>query len=55
MTSARETAELQVIPAAPQQVRVSFLGSRTQVDVSLPLDVPIANLTPQLVKLTRVR
>jgi type VII secretion integral membrane protein EccD len=55
MTSARETAELQVIPAAPQQVRVSFLGSRTQVDVSLPLDVPIANLTSQLVKLTRVR
>jgi type VII secretion integral membrane protein EccD len=54
MTSARETDEFRVISAAPQQVRLSFLGSRTQVDVSLPLDVPIAHLAPELVKLAGV-
>lgn len=55
MTGARETQEKRVISPVPPQVRLSFLGSRTQVDVSLPLDVPIAGLTPDLVKLARVR
>jgi type VII secretion integral membrane protein EccD len=55
MTSVRETDKFRVISAAPQRVRLSFLGSRTQVDVSLPLDVPIARLAPELVKLARVR
>ena len=37
-----------------QRVRLSFLADRTQVDVSLPRDVPIAGLLPELVKLRAV-
>jgi type VII secretion integral membrane protein EccD len=51
VTGVREVVEFRVISAAPEQVRLSFLGGRTQVDVSLPLDVPIASLAPELVKL----
>ncbi|WP_445161745.1 type VII secretion integral membrane protein EccD [Mycobacterium sp. Dal123C01] len=54
MSTASETDEFQVISAASQHVRLSLLSNRTQVDVTLPLDVPIANLTPELVKLARV-
>src|ERR1700710_1150829 len=54
MTTSSETDEFQVIAAASQHVRLSLLSNRTQVDVALPLDVPIANLTPELVKLARV-
>jgi len=48
-----ETAESPVVSAAPGLVRVSLLGGRTQVDLSLPLDVPVAGLIPQLAKLIR--
>src|SRR5262245_10363694 len=41
--------------AAPGQVRVSVLGGRTQLDVAVPLDVPVASLVPELVKLVRSR
>jgi type VII secretion integral membrane protein EccD len=44
-----------VVSAAPDWVRLSFLSSHTQVDVSLPLDVPIASLAPELVRLVRSR
>jgi type VII secretion integral membrane protein EccD len=54
MTRSSEADELQVMPASSPQVRLSFLGNRTQLDVALPLDVPIAGLTPQLVQLTQV-
>jgi type VII secretion integral membrane protein EccD len=54
MTGVHDAEEIRVISAAPERVRLSFLGSRTQVDVSLPLDVPIAGLTPALVKFARV-
>ena len=54
MTGSPVTDELRIISASSPQVRLSFLGNRTQVDVTLPLDVPIANLTPELVELTRV-
>lgn len=50
-----ELAEPHVISAAAERVRLSFLADRTQVDVSLPRDVPIAGLLPELVKLVRSR
>lgn len=53
MSATPETVESQVVSAAPELVRLSLLGGRTQVDVSLPLDVPIAGLIPQLAKLNR--
>ena len=48
-------AEPRVISAAAERVRLSFLADRTQVDVSLPRDVPIAGLLPELVRLVRSR
>jgi type VII secretion integral membrane protein EccD len=54
MSTTSETNELRVVSAASPHVRLSLLSNRTQVDVTLPLDVPIANLTPELVKLGRV-
>lgn len=51
MSDALTTDELRLISPAPQRLRLSFLLSRTQVDVALPLDVPIVNLIPRLVKL----
>lgn len=42
---------VRTMSAAPQRVRLSLLSNRTQVDVSLPLDVPIVGLLPHLVKL----
>jgi hypothetical protein len=50
-----ELAEPRVISAAAERVRLSFLADRTQVDVSLPRDVPIAGLLPELVRLVRSR
>ena len=58
MTGVRESVELTdrpVIPAVPDRVRLSFLGGHTQVDVALPLDVPVAALVPQLLMLVRSR
>jgi type VII secretion integral membrane protein EccD len=54
VTGVREPARRAISPA-PQRARLSFLGDRTQLDVSLPLDVPIARLTPDLVSLVRSR
>lgn len=51
MTSALTKDELQVISAAAQRVRVSLLCNTTQMDVALPLDVPIVGLVPQLIQL----
>lgn len=55
MTDPRGRGHAATISPVPERVRVSFLSSRTQVDVSLPLDVPIAGLTPELVKVARLR
>ncbi|OMC08453.1 type VII secretion integral membrane protein EccD [Mycobacterium sp. SP-6446] len=41
--------------AAPEHVRVSVVGGRTQLDVALPVDVAVASLLPELVKLVRSR
>ena len=51
LTDAETTDELRIVSPAPRRVRVSFLCRRTQVDVSLPLDVPVVELVPRLVKL----
>jgi type VII secretion integral membrane protein EccD len=40
---------------APEHVRVSVMGGHTQLDVALPLDVPVASLVPELVKLVGSR
>ncbi|BBX33130.1 secretion system protein ESX-1 [Mycolicibacterium mageritense DSM 44476 = CIP 104973] len=55
MTGARELVQVRVVPAAPEHVRLSVVGGRTQLDVSLPLDAPIASLMPELVKLVESR
>jgi type VII secretion integral membrane protein EccD len=55
VTGVRELVQVRVVSAAPEQVRLSVLGGRTQLDVSLPLDAPIASLVPELVKLVRSR
>lgn len=55
MTGVRELAETWIPSAAPEQIRLSVLGDSSQMDVSLPLDAPIAILVPELVKLIRSR
>ncbi|MEC4764906.1 type VII secretion integral membrane protein EccD [Mycobacterium sherrisii] len=52
MTAIPQTAPGKLISAASEQVRVSVLCNKIQADVVLPIDVPIAALTPKLVKLT---
>jgi type VII secretion integral membrane protein EccD len=56
-TSAMSAVPLSPAPLSPvpQHVRVSVVGGRTQLDVALPLDVPIASLVPELVKLVKSR
>lgn len=55
MTGARELVQVRVIPAAPEHVRLSVVAASTQLDVSLPLDAPVASVLPDLVKLVRSR
>jgi hypothetical protein len=44
-----------MVSAAVERVRLSFLGGCSQVDVSLSLDAPIADLAPEAAKLLRPR
>jgi ESX secretion system protein EccD len=55
VTGVSELRTLQVVPAAPDQIRVSVLGGRTQLDVTLPADVPVAAFLPELAELIRSR
>jgi type VII secretion integral membrane protein EccD len=55
VTGADELARVQLLPAAPEQVRVSVLGGRTQLDVALPADLPIAEFLPELARLVESR
>lgn len=55
MTGVSELRTLRVVPAAPDQIRVSVLGGRTQLDVALPSDVPVAVFLPELAELIRSR
>ena len=55
MTGVSELRTLQVVPAAPEQIRVSVLGGHTQLDIALPADVPVAAFLPELAELIRSR
>jgi type VII secretion integral membrane protein EccD len=51
VTGVSELRTEQVVSAAPDQVRVSVLGGRTQLDVALPTDVTVAAFLPELAEL----
>jgi type VII secretion integral membrane protein EccD len=51
VTGVSELRTLQVKSAAPEQLRVSVLGGRTQLDVALPADVAVAAFLPELAEL----
>lgn len=51
MTGVSELRSVQVVSAAPEQLRVSVLGGRTQLDVALPADVTVAAFLPELAEL----
>jgi type VII secretion integral membrane protein EccD len=55
VTGIRELGHTSAMSAAPEHVRVSVVGGRTQLDVALPVDVPVASLVPELAKLVRSR
>jgi type VII secretion integral membrane protein EccD len=55
VTGVSELRTLQVVPAAPEQIRVSVLGGHTQLDVALPADVPVAAFLPELAELISSR
>ncbi|MBA0046162.1 type VII secretion integral membrane protein EccD [Mycobacteroides sp. LB1] len=55
MTGIRELAQSQILTAAAEHVRVSVFGGRTQLDIALPLDLPIAAFVPELAKLVSSR
>jgi type VII secretion integral membrane protein EccD len=55
VTGVSELNTVQVASAAPDQLRVSVLGGRTQLDVALPSDVPVAAFLAELAQLVRSR
>jgi type VII secretion integral membrane protein EccD len=55
VTGVGELDQVSVMSAAPEHIRVSVVGGRTQLDVALPVDIPVASLLPELVKLVRSR
>lgn len=55
MTGVRELIQVRVVSVAPENVRLSVLGGRTQLDISLPLDVTVADAIPELVRLVQSR
>ncbi|OBJ52957.1 type VII secretion integral membrane protein EccD [Mycobacterium sp. 1423905.2] len=44
-----------MVSPAPEQIRVSVYGGRTQLDIALPLDVPISGFVSDLARLVRSR
>ncbi|MDF3340292.1 type VII secretion integral membrane protein EccD [Mycolicibacterium septicum] len=55
MTGVEELRSVHVVSAAPEAMRVSVVGGRTQLDVALPADVPVAAFLPELARLIRSR
>jgi type VII secretion integral membrane protein EccD len=51
VTAASELRQIETLPTAPEHLRVSVVGGRTQLDVALPADVPIAAFLPELARL----
>ncbi|QLL10365.1 type VII secretion integral membrane protein EccD [Mycobacterium vicinigordonae] len=44
-----------MVSAAPKHIRVSVFGRRTQLDIALPLDVPVSGFVPELARLVSSR
>jgi type VII secretion integral membrane protein EccD len=55
MTGIRELFSDQIVSAEAEHVRVSVFGGRTQLDIAIPLDVPIASYLPELARLVLSR
>lgn len=55
MNDLDESNSLRVISAEPEQIRVSVFGGSTQLDIGLPLDLPVSSFIPDLTKLVRSR
>lgn len=55
MNDLDESNSLRVISAEPDQIRVSVFGGSTQLDICLPLDLPVSSFIPDLTKLIRSR
>jgi type VII secretion integral membrane protein EccD len=55
VTGIRELSYASAMTVVPEHARVSVVGGRTQLDVALPVDVPVASLVPELVRLVRSR
>nr|WP_090278889.1 type VII secretion integral membrane protein EccD [Mycolicibacterium komanii]CRL74554.1 transmembrane protein [Mycolicibacterium komanii] len=55
MTGIEELRTVEVVPAAPETIRVAVLGGRTQLDVALPAEVPVAAFLPELARLITSR
>ncbi|CRZ17735.1 EsaB/YukD family protein [Mycolicibacterium neworleansense] len=55
MTGVEELRPVHVVSAAPDAIRVSVVGGRTQLDVALPADVPVAAFLPELARLIKSR
>lgn len=51
MTGVSELRQLRVVSAAPEHIRVSVFGGRTQLDIALPLDVPVSGFVADLARL----
>lgn len=55
MTGIGELREVRVVSAAPEAIRVSVVGGRTQLDVALPADVPVSAFLAELARLISSR
>ncbi|GFG67522.1 type VII secretion integral membrane protein EccD [Mycobacterium kubicae] len=55
MTGVSELRRTHVVSPAPEQIRVSVFGGRTQLDIALPLDVPVSGFIADLARLVRSR
>jgi type VII secretion integral membrane protein EccD len=55
VTGVEELREVHVVSAAPEVIRVSVVGGRTQLDIALPADIPVAAFLPELARLIKSR
>ncbi|WP_241010676.1 type VII secretion integral membrane protein EccD [Mycobacterium camsae] len=55
MTGVSELRRVRVVSAAPDHIRVSVFGGRTQLDIALPLDVPVSSFVPEVARLVSSR
>lgn len=55
MTGVSELRRVRVVSAAPDHIRLSIFGGRTQLDIALPLDVPVSSFVPDVARLVTSR